>query len=1136
MYFQTAKENNNSLLVRISPYLFILTLCLIFVHEAQAFGSPSVENYYCNHASSLKQDGFDQPKEKTVLHDVFQNHVKSQSVKFIENKGQIVDVNMRPAPFVLFKAEAPGLNLYITEKGLTYVFVKQQKKEGHKQENNPATSFQKPLKTEMAWFNVHLEGATIQRENIIKEVESQEHFNYFFGHCQQGIVEVHQYDKITIREVYPGIDWVFYNSRTGGMKYDFVVHPGANPSQINLVYDGKDPLQLLEDGSISMQTQLGRLTEEKPFTYEQEADIEIKSSYQLTTISNNKTLLKFNLARYDSSKRLIIDPQLYWYTFFGGNNWDECFSTDTDENGNIFITGYTRSENFPVQDPGGSAYYWADGGDISFFQPNVDMYVLKFSASANLSWATYYGGIGQDFPYAIETDIDGNVFVTGWTDSGDFPSQSAGADCYYQPTTGGDRDGFITKFQNDGTRLWASYYGGSGLDYGYGLSTDLQGNVWVTGSTDSYNFPTQTAGSFFQATNAGGSDAFILKFNSACVRVLATYYGGSGNDEGHSISIDSSGNAFFTGETFSDNFSTQTNGGFLQSSYGGAGDAFILKFAENGNRIWATYYGGIGYDTGISMCNDTEGNLFVLGSSESTDFPLQNAGTFFQGTFAGGFSDAYFLKFNNDGVRLWATLMGGFETEGFWTFDNLDIDQCNNVFFSFTRTFSPLSPIEAATPNHSFPYTTNAIGAPFFLENPSYSSEPILGRFTNDGDLQWCSYMGGSGSETRTCIAIDQNNAIIFCSITEADAHCPLEASLFPLTDPGAGAFYDNTIQNDGGDQKELIISKLQMPQLQTNTNSVLPITCTSCDGSIDINITSGDGIYTYEWSNGEIQSNVSATSSSINNVCSGNYSVVVTNQNYCNLSDTVSISLGSQEGGTLDLGDDAIVCDGETIVLSAQGFESVIWQDGSTDENFIVEESGTYSVDVIDSEGCSSSDVVTIIINDTPSAGFSASPQPTTIDDTEITFTSTSTSAPLTYSWSFEDGIPEVSTEQNPVVNFPPIAGYYAISLVVENTSGCTDTLSSFILIDSDGTITMPNIFTPNGDGDNDRFVPFEAFPGRWQLTIFNRWGVEVFATENLSQGWTGEDSPSATYYWVLQPRDGQQGESKAGYVTLVR
>jgi gliding motility-associated-like protein len=252
-------------------------------------------------------------------------------------------------------------------------------------------------------------------------------------------------------------------------------------------------------------------------------------------------------------------------------------------------------------------------------------------------------------------------------------------------------------------------------------------------------------------------------------------------------------------------------------------------------------------------------------------------------------------------------------------------------------------------------------------------------------------------------------------------------------------------------------------------------------------------------------------------NICSDNTTVVIRNDN------------------TLDLGDDAIVCEGETIVLSAPGFDSYAWQDGSTAETYVADESGTYSVNVTDAFGCIYSDAVTITVNDAPNAAFSANPQPTTIDDTEITFTSTSTTAPLTYSWSFEDGTPEASAEENPVINFPPIPGNYSISLVVENANGCVDTLSSFILIESDGTITLPNIFTPNGDGDNDRFVPFEAYPGKWTLTVFDRWGSTVFETTNLSQGWSGDSSADGTYYWVLQPRDGQQGESRAGYVTLV-
>jgi gliding motility-associated-like protein len=963
----------------LSSKLSLLITCLFLSNLLLGSSAIFIENPFYTPTSSLTQIGIKKNEEKTGSKEHFKDYLKSKPVRFIENKGQIVDVNARPVPFVLFKAEAPGMNLYITEKGLTYVFVKHLKKEGQKQEINPATSFHEQLKTEMAWFNVHLDGAKIQRENIIKEVESQEHFNYFYGHCPQGIVEVNQYDKITIREVYPGIDWVFYNSQTGGMKYDFVVHPGADPSQINLLYEGQNPLTLLDDGSISIQTPLGSLKEEKPFTYEQEGDIEIKSSYRLTKISNNKTLLKFNLTRYDSSKRLIIDPQLYWYTFYGGNNVDDCFSTDTDEDGNIFVTGGTTSDNFPLLDPGGTAYFSDDYSTLPF-AVDLNVFLLKFSASGNLLWATYYGGFGEESAYSVETDMNGNVFLTGWTKSQDFPVQNAGGGSYNQPTFGGGfMDAFILKFQNNGTRLWASYYGGSGQDQGYGLSTDLQGNLWITGKTDSPNFPIQNTGTFFQGSHAGESDAFILKFDNLGVRQWATYYGGTGSDEGHSISNDAVGNAFVSGETFSDNFSTQNNGGYFQSNYGGAGDAFVLKFADNGSRLWSTYYGGLGYDTGISICNDSQGNLFVLGSSESTDFPLQNSGTFFQGTFNGGFSDAFFLKFDTNGARLWATLMGGVESENFGTFDNLEVDKCDHVYFAFIHFTSPMTGAEASIPNNSFPYFTNTINAPFFIASATCSSEPILGRLSNNGDLQWCSYMGGSGAEKRTCIDIDQSNSIVFCTNTGSDWYCPFLPSTYPLTDPGSGAYFDTTLQT-GGDFAELIISKLQIPQLQTNTNSILPITCTTCDGSISINVTSGNGTYTYDWSNGVIQSNVSDTSSSINNLCPGNYSVIVSNVNYCNLTDTITIILGAQSGGpTIDATPDiSTITEGNSVQLIATGAVSYTWNPSSSLTCFdcpnpIAQPSQNtiYIVTGTDTDGCTGSDTVVVNVLQLPQPNF---------------------------------------------------------------------------------------------------------------------------------------------------------------------
>jgi gliding motility-associated-like protein len=252
--------------------------------------------------------------------------------------------------------------------------------------------------------------------------------------------------------------------------------------------------------------------------------------------------------------------------------------------------------------------------------------------------------------------------------------------------------------------------------------------------------------------------------------------------------------------------------------------------------------------------------------------------------------------------------------------------------------------------------------------------------------------------------------------------------------------------------------------------------------------------------------------------ICADNTSVVIHN------------------GNTLNLGNDVTICEGETIVLTAPGFDSSTWQDGSIGESYAANQSGTYSVNVIDINGCLFSDSITVTLNEAPNADFIANPQPATIENTEITFTSTSTGNPSTYNWSFEFGIPNTSSVENPVINFPAVPGNYAVSLIVENQNGCIDTLSTFIQIDGAGNLTLPNIFTPNGDGENDRFLPFEEFPGRWQLTVFNRWGTEVFNTSNIALGWNGGDCISGTYYWVIEPLEGQQGEGRAGYVTLLR
>lgn len=314
---------------------------------------------------------------------------------------------------------------------------------------------------------------------------------------------------------------------------------------------------------------------------------------------------------------------LQWGTYYGFNTDDFLNGISVDPGGNLFVLGITSSASGIATAGTYQSVY--GGGDN-------DVFVAKFSNTGARIWATYYGGSSDDYSFDIAADGNGNALISGYTASlNGIASTSA-----HQTSIGGGYDAFIAKLTSGGDLQWGTYFGGMADDYGFNISADLNNNIIATGYTMSVNGIASTGA--YQPVYAGGTDAYIVKFNSSGVRQWSTYFGGSNQDGGYGIGIDINNNILVTGKTASD--TAIVTSGAYQSVYGGGTDAFIARLNTAGQLQWSTYFGGSSFDVLNDLISDTSGNLYACGYSSSLNGIATNGA--YQ-TSNGGQDDAVIL-------------------------------------------------------------------------------------------------------------------------------------------------------------------------------------------------------------------------------------------------------------------------------------------------------------------------------------------------------------------------------------------------------------------------------------------------------------------------------------------------------------
>ncbi|MFN4299764.1 MAG: gliding motility-associated C-terminal domain-containing protein [Thermaurantimonas sp.] len=998
--------------------------------------------------------------------------------------------------------------------------------------------------------------------------------------------------KLRVCGLYPGIDLEMFAGEAG-LRYEFLVQPGADVSKIQMEFSSDLSLSINSDGIYLAKSTLISITDETPYIVMPDGSklacrFEKRGSFIGLSFDRRTEKL---LAQ--ANQPLRIDPQIVWSTYYRGIAADQIMSVSIDSSRNVLALGQTFSTS-DIASPG--SHQSTFGGGIS------DAFLVKFDRCGRRLWATYYGGNGGENAGKVSSDLLDNIYISGTTNS----TSNISTPGSHQQNFGGMRDGFLVKFNKNGVRLWGTYYGGTNIEGSAVIAVNHTGTrVLLVGATQSAT-NISTPGSFKPVYSGTGSDdGYFVMFDSSGTRLFGSYFGGTAADEITSASFDALGNFYIVGFTSSASEIASPNA--YDGSYAGMQpDGFFAKFTSTGARIYSSYYGGNLLDRiqDVAVRNNL---MYFCGVTESPT-SISTPGSFQPNISAAGVQNGFLVQFDTNGTtRNWGTYYGA-QT----ILNGVTTDLSGNVFFVGTTSGTNL-----ATPG-AFSTTLSGI------------SDLIVGRFATNGTRTWASYYGGPQQEgSISSIVFGFNNTILIAGTTNGIHNvlgifgfynnsqgsqsgviarffatplhlevravskinlCPEES--FTVAFIGGGFGTPTTVFAEISDTNYSFISPITVGQIGSYSTGASTITCslpktlnagkylvrirsqspafnsvhfcdtltllangimqlqktkdTLCDGDSDTlrisNYTSGaitwfqngaqisganqpklfvsqPGVYRATVNvNGCIINtdtvtlyqggNVNITWTSFPVVCvnsppfaltqaspsGGTYSGPGVSNNEFNpavagvgkhpIKYTINSTLGNCPTVSYDTLEvfptysqtlTGSICQGETITLP----------DGQ-----VVSQAGTYTVNLKTINNCDST--LIYIISALPPTGDLLPP------DTNLCEGQTITLNPgffQSYQWNTGDTTPTITVSER---------GLYKVT--VRDALGCIYTDSILVTNNCSPVVFVPNAFSPNDDRRNDRFkVAVSQFITYFELMIFNRWGELVFQTFTADFEWDG-------------------------------